>query len=131
MKKLLLLLFISVSTIFANEAKTVAVATLEKLISKNAIIIDIRAIDKQKEEGIIPNSYRIPFDSFEEKKLKKWKYNLTKVVKSAHQSFALVSEDGKIAEKLANELVKAGYKKVYFLKGGFNSWKNEDKKVVF
>lgn len=67
MKKLLLLLFISVSTIFANEAKTVAVATLEKLISKNAIIIDIRAIDKQKEEGIIPNSYRIPFDSFEEK----------------------------------------------------------------
>lgn len=131
MKKILLLLFITISSIFANEAKSIDATTLEKYISKSAIIIDIRTANIQKKEGIIPNSYKIPFDSFEEVKLKKWKYNLTKVVKSSQQSFALVSKEGKIAEKLAKELVKTGYKKVYFLEGGFNSWKKEDKKVVF
>ncbi len=131
MKKLLLLLLISVTSIFANDAKSLDATTLEKYISKSAMVIDIRTTNMQKEEGIIPNSYKIPFDSFEEVELEKWKYSLTKVVKSSQQSFALVSTDGKTAEKLAKELAKTGYKKVYFLEGGFNSWKKENKKVVF
>ncbi len=131
MKKLFLLLFISITAVFANTAKSVDVATLEKFISKGAIIIDIRDIDNHKEEGVIPNSYKITFNSFEDIALKRWQYNLTKVVKNAHQSFVLISQDGKTAEKLSEELVKKGYKKVYFLEDGFNSWKNKDKKVVF
>ncbi|PHO09733.1 hypothetical protein CPG37_08355 [Malaciobacter canalis] len=124
---ILLLTFIS---LFANSAKSIDTTTLEKYLSKRAIIIDIRTKQEQNQKGIIPSSYTITYENSSDLEMKRWKYKLLKVIKSPNQSFALIDKDGQKSKNLANELKKAGFKKVFYLKGGFNAWKKEGKRVI-
>lgn len=127
----ILLLLATFLPLLANTTSFVDTKTLQKYISKSAIIIDIRTKKEQKDEGLIPSSYKITYEGNSELQMKRWKYKLLKVIKSPNQSFALIDKDGTKAKNLAKELKKAGFKKVFYLKGGFNSWKKENRRVVY
>ncbi|AXH10839.1 hypothetical protein CP960_08915 [Malaciobacter halophilus] len=127
----ILLLLATFLPLLANTTSFIDTKTLQKYISKSAIIIDIRTKKEQKDEGLIPSSYKITYEGNSELEMKRWKYKLLKVIKSPNQSFALIDKDGTKAKNLAKELKKAGFKKVFYLKGGFNSWKKENRRVVY
>lgn len=127
----ILLLLATFLPLLANTTSFIDTKTLQKYISKSAIIIDIRTKKEQKDEGLIPSSYKITYEGNSELQMKRWKYKLLKVIKSPNQSFALIDKDGTKAKNLAKELKKAGFKKVFYLKGGFNSWKKENRRVVY
>lgn len=127
----ILLLLATFLPLLANTTSFIDTKTLQKYISKSAIIIDIRTKKEQKDEGLIPSSYKITYEGNSELQMKRWKYKLLKVIKSPNQSFALIDKDGTKVKNLAKELKKAGFKKVFYLKGGFNSWKKENRRVVY
>ncbi|AXX88317.1 rhodanese-like domain-containing protein [Malaciobacter marinus] len=126
----LLILLLTFIPLFANSAKSIDATTLEKYISKRAIIIDIRTKTEQNQEGTIPSSYTITYKNSSDLEMKRWKFKLLKVIKSPNQSFALIDKDGKKSKNLANKLKKAGFKKVFYLEGGFNAWVKEEKRVI-
>lgn len=126
----LLILLLTFIPLFANSAKSIDATTLEKYISKRAIIIDIRTKTEQNQEGTIPSSYTITYKNSSDLEMKRWKFKLLKVIKSPNQSFALIDKDGKKSKNLGNKLKKAGFKKVFYLEGGFNAWVKEEKRVI-
>lgn len=110
----LLILLLTFIPLFANSAKSIDATTLEKYISKRAIIIDIRTKTEQNQEGTIPSSYTITYKNSSDLEMKRWKFKLLKVIKSPNQSFALIDKDGKKSKNLANKLKKQALKSILF-----------------
>jgi len=125
----------SICTVFlflvqANAAvKAIDNYELSKFMKKRMVVVDIRDKSYWDDTGIIPSSYKITYKNHQN--LKNWLRVFTRIVKSKSTSFVLISKNGKKARKLSKLLdQKVGYQKIYYLKGGIDSWINDDGRVV-
>ncbi len=115
MKKIILLLLITISSLFAELTNERALASF---VNRNIKIIDIRTPPEWRETGVIKGSYTLMF--FDEKgnyNIRSFLSKLDKIVKKDEQ-FAIIcrvgSRSGIVSEFLSENL---GYK-VINLKGG-------------
>lgn len=112
----------------AQESKSLTVDELEIYIEKNIIVIDIRAENKWKTTGTIPNSYRLEYNKKNEKK---WLYTLIKLIKDKNRAFVLISKKGKKAKDLVFRLDnEKKLKNGHYLDGGIDEWINSHRKVI-
>ncbi|AXX93512.1 hypothetical protein CPU12_12720 [Malaciobacter molluscorum LMG 25693] len=127
--KWLFFLLLSLSIFLnASDVKSLNITKLDKYLSLNGIVVDIRSKQIQEKTGVIPESYKLPLIKNDEKSLKIWKFKLLKILKSAKRSFLIVDEDGTNSKKLAQRLKKDGFIQAIYLKGGFDNWKNNNTK---
>ncbi|MBU3015793.1 rhodanese-like domain-containing protein [Poseidonibacter lekithochrous] len=131
MKKILIIITLLSSLIIssmAQESKSLTVDELEIYIEKNIIVIDIRAENKWKTTGTIPNSYRLEYNKKNEKK---WLYTLIKLIKDKNRAFVLISKKGKKAKDLVFRLDnEKKLKNGHYLDGGIDEWINSHRKVI-
>ena len=122
MKKILLLTFI-----FACSSKQSSISSLtpEEFNSKlknstNATLIDVRTEDELK-DGIIAGAENIVYDdSFADK--------LSSLPKDA--PIFLYCAKGKRSEKAAEIMKQKGFKEIYQLRGGLDSWREAKMPIV-
>lgn len=84
-----------------------------QLINKDAVVIDLRSAEAFA-RGHIVNARNIPFDELtaKEQVLDKYKSN----------AIVAVCDAGLTSNRAVTQLRKAGYEKVYGLRGGINAW---------
>jgi len=107
-------------------------AKLEESISKGIPVIDIRRLDEWNNTGVIPTSHKLTFfDASGKYDVKDWMSKFEKIIKDKNQPFILICRSSHRTGKVGNFLDKElGYKNVYHLKGGINSWMANNKKTV-
>jgi rhodanese-related sulfurtransferase len=93
-----------------------------QLINKGALIVDVRK-PEQYSAGHIVNARNVPLAELEsgpEQKLKK----------SDKKIYLTVCDNGTVSGRAANVLRKAGYEKVFSLKGGLAAWRADNLPIV-
>lgn len=103
----------------------------EKIKDGSIVIVDIRTPPEWIQTGIIPNSKTIMFfDENGNYDVDGWLKEFSKYVKDQNQNFVLVCRSGNrtnmVGEFLSN---KVGFKNVFHLQNGINSWIGENKKT--
>lgn len=105
--------------------------TLQEKIDQNITVIDIRTPPEWEMTGVIPTSKKIMF--FDQRggyDIDSWMREFSKYVKDPNQPFVLVCRSGNrtgtVGEFLSNQ---AGYKNVFHLQNGINSWIKENRKT--
>ncbi|RXJ69187.1 sulfurtransferase [Halarcobacter ebronensis] len=103
--------------------------TLQNKIDEKMVVIDIRTPEEWKESGVIPTSKKIMFfDQSGKYDVDKWLNEFSKYVKNSEQPFVLVCRSGNrtgvVGDFLANRL---GYKHVFHLEHGINSWISQNR----
>ncbi len=96
---------------FESVAYEKAAALLE---DSKVIIIDVRSKEPYS-EGHIPNAKNIPLKELEEK--------ITQLNKN--DIYLIVCKTGKTSETASSLLAKNGFKQIYNLSGGMDSWEGE------
>lgn len=111
--------------------KGIDVDELVLLKKKSIKVIDIRDNKIVKETGIIPGSFRLELkNDVDNKKYKKWLHSFINIVDSKRLKFVLISQDGVKSKNVANLLHnRKRYKTPYYLKGGFDAWKDKGMKI--
>ena len=92
-----------------------------QLINKDGVVIDLRSAEAFS-RGHIVNARNIPYDELSAKRETLGKYKSTPVV--------AVCDAGMTSGKAVTELRKAGFEKVYGLKGGINAWRQASLPLV-
>lgn len=106
----------------AQAVTSVSVPMAVQLMNRGAHMVDVR----QPEDfaaGHIVNARNVPLAELEaapDKRLKK----------SAKRTYVTVCNDGALAGKAANALRKAGFERVFSLKGGLAAWRAENLPTV-
>ncbi|QKF82527.1 rhodanese-like domain-containing protein [Halarcobacter ebronensis] len=126
--KLFLSLFFLITLSFADFIGLTP-NTLQNKIDERIVVIDIRTPEEWKESGVIPTSKKIMFfDQSGKYDVDKWLNEFSKYVKSSEQPFVLVCRSGNrtgvVGDFLANKL---GYKHVFHLENGINSWISQNR----
>lgn len=89
--------------------------------SEEAVVIDIRP-EKEFRAGHITGSLNVPAAKIKEQ--------LTKLEKHKNNPMIVVCQSGITASGSAKELKKAGFSKVYKLKGGIAEWQSSNLPLV-
>lgn len=124
MKKAIIVLFalvlmLSILSCSSKKESRITVITTEEmqtlLALDNVQLVDVRTI-KEHNKGHIANSQNIDFHSptFED--------DITKLNKE--KPVILYCQKGGRSAKCAERMEKAGFKKIYDLKGGFSEWEH-------
>ena len=131
MKRLLLILAI-LSLALQAEFKSVDAQTLQRMQAQGVPVIDIRTPGEWKERGVIPGAHLMMFfDEQGRPHVEEWLEGLGKLVKDKKSPFIIYCAHANRTKALGNWLSKkAGYQKVYELKGGIEyGWKDKGMKV--
>lgn len=129
MKKLLFILSVIVSFSFLSckeEAKSgitnISVEEMQTLLKMDEVqLVDVRT-PEEYQEGFIANAQNIDYLSPEfDKKIKKL---------DKQKPVILYCRSGKRSSKSSKILLKAGFVKIYNLKGGFLKWQEEDMGII-
>lgn len=130
--KILVVLILLNLNLLSHTIEPLEIDELESYIKQGVIIIDIRDESKRKRHGIIPSSYKLTYNYFNNIKAhNKWEYNLVELIKEKKLIFVLVSQYGKKAKLLAKKLYKEDkLVNIKYLKGGFEDWKKSNKKII-
>ena len=114
----LLITMLSCSTKAKSGITLVSVEEMETLIGlDNVQLVDVRTPSEHK-EGHIANSQNIDFNS------PTFDADIAKLNKD--KPVILYCQRGGRSAKCADKLLKAGFKKIYDLKGGFSEWEHVD-----
>ncbi|MCK9282754.1 MAG: rhodanese-like domain-containing protein [Rhodocyclaceae bacterium] len=104
---------------------------LARLSASGVPVIDIRTVGEWEETGIVPGSHLLTF--FDERgnaAPAAWLDKLQRVTKPG-EPVAVICRSGNRTKAVSQFLSgKAGYAKVYNVKGGIRSWLGEGRKVV-
>lgn len=105
---------------------------LQKKIDENVVVIDIRTPPEWVQTGVIPTSKKLMFfDQNGNYDVEKWLQEFTSHVKDKNQAFVLVCRSGNRTGMVGNFLSqKLGYKNVFHLQNGINSWIREQRQTV-
>jgi rhodanese-related sulfurtransferase len=111
------------STSFNNQASNpieISSPELEQmLVNKDFALIDLNINEKKH----IPNTdYQVPYTEYQ--------YIEDYLQKNFEKTVVLYDKDGSQSAITANELVKRGYKKVYYLTGGSQAWATQGKTIT-
>ncbi|MGB4400446.1 MAG: rhodanese-like domain-containing protein [Daejeonella sp.] len=91
-------------------------------LGKETIILDAREWEEYKVSKI-PGAIYVGFNSFDIRKIKT-------IIPSNDNKIVIYCSIGVRSERIAEKIIKAGYKNVFNLWGGIFEWKNEGKVVV-
>ncbi len=131
MKKVIFSLLFFIFTLVELEASFTSINNFElsRYMKKRMVIVDIREKFAWNETGIIPSAYKITYANSND--IESWLRVFRRIVKNKNISFILVSDKGRKAYKLSKLLSKKfGYKYIFYLQGGIQSWMNEDGRVI-
>lgn len=92
-----------------------------KLINNNAVVIDIRSTEAFS-RGHIVNAQSVPFDEIAGR--------MDKLARFKSKPVITVCDAGITSTKAINALRKAGFERVYGLKGGMTAWNQAGLPVV-
>lgn len=129
-------IFFIVTVIFSSNlfAEFISIGNedLTKMMQKGVAVIDIRTPPEWKKTGIIPGSHKLMFyDENGHSNPQQWLQEFNKIVNSNDQPFVLVCHSGGRSEMVGQFLDdKVGMKRVYHLKDGISSWKEERRNTV-
>ena len=124
-------LFLSISFAVAD-LKEITPNQLEKEISSDIVIIDIRRAEEWKSTGVVPSSNKLTFfDARGKYDVNKWMNEFGKLVKNKSQKVVLVCRTANRTTAVGNFLSQqVGMPNVYHLKGGIVNWIKQNKKVI-
>ena len=117
----LALIYTEIARLFSG-FKAINPAALTDLINReDALVVDLSA-QPDFEKGHVPGSRSVPPSQFDpESKL---------LAKARELPVALVCRSGSASAEAAKKLVKAGFKRVYWLDGGVVSWQQANLPLV-
>ncbi|MEJ6792541.1 MAG: rhodanese-like domain-containing protein [Lacinutrix sp.] len=96
----------------------VSIEEMETLIDlENVLLVDVRTPEEHT-KGHISNSQNIDFNSPT--------FNKDIAVLDKEKPVILYCQKGGRSAKCAEKMLKAGFKKIYDLKGGFSEWQHVD-----
>ncbi|MCR3754923.1 MAG: putative sulfurtransferase YibN [Candidatus Westeberhardia cardiocondylae] len=116
------ILFIFFRTIFSKIREVVHFEVIHLINHSGAIIVDVRDRKEYCEAHIINSIHLLP----QEVRLKKF----GKLINMKNQPIIVVCSYGFASRSFAKDFVLAGFIKVYILKNGMFSWKEEKLPVV-
>ena len=126
-----IILLICASILHAGEVLNIDNQTLKELILKDVPVIDVRTTAEWKETGVVEDSHLLMF--YDEKgnyDLEKWLADVAAIAEK-DQPIILICHSGSRSRQLAKYLTKVeGYKKVYNVKRGIQSWIKKNNHVV-
>jgi len=130
MKKTLLLLF-SPLILFA-QLQNIDIAAFERMQKEGVPVIDIRTPGEWRETGIIPGSHTITFFHADGRySVPEFLAALKKLGITAKSPFILVCRSASRTRTLGSFLAnKAGFEKVYELRGGILNWRAHGKPLI-
>ena len=127
----LIILMISASVLHAGEVQHIDNQTLKELMLQNVPVIDVRTTAEWKDTGVVEGSHLLMF--YDEKgnyDLEKWLADVAAIAEK-DQPVILICHSGSRSRQLAKYLTKVeGYKKVYNVKRGIQSWIKKNNHVV-
>lgn len=97
--------------------------TLQQLVDKQTVLVDVRRPDEWKQTGVVPGSHKLTFfDQNGNYDARKWLDELNKVV-DKDSPVVLICHHGVRSKVVANWLSKGlGYSTVYNVEKGIDSW---------
>lgn len=111
-------LIVNELTRFTRGYKALTPALLTHLINReNALVVDVSPIN-DFEKGHVVGSRNVVMSQFDPEN--------KQLAKARELPVALVCRSGTVSAQAAKRLVKAGFKKVYWLDGGIGAWKSAD-----
>lgn len=127
----LIILLICASILHAGEVLNIDNQTLKELILNDVPVIDVRTTAEWKDTGVVEGSHLLMF--YDEKgnyDLEKWLADVAAIAEK-DQPIILICHSGSRSRQLAKYLTKVeGYKKVYNVKRGIQSWTKKNNHVV-
>lgn len=113
------------------EVKALNIEEFENLQKVGIKVIDIRKQQDIDRTGVIPGSYKLNFYKKDGTiNRDKWLHSFVNLIAERQLKFALISVDGKQAQKGAHILFnEKGYKNPHYLEGGMDSWLKAGKKT--
>lgn len=88
------------------------------------LFIDISENNNSEAFSLIPNSIRIPYLNNAPKFIKAFKKILTKQNNNQHRWILVFSENGEEYDRIERSLNESGLRKVFFLKGGMEAYRD-------
>ena len=127
----LIIFIICASALHAGEVKHIDNQTLKELMLQNVPVIDVRTTSEWEDTGVVEDSHLLMF--YDEKgkyDLKKWLADVAAIAEK-DQPVILICHSGSRSRQLAKYLTKVvGYKKVYNVKRGIQSWIKKNNHVA-
>lgn len=105
--------------------KEVSVSQLEKVLTDDIILIDVRE-PQETAQGIIPGAIKIPLGSLQMKlaDIPTVRSSVSPFDELAAKDIYLYCRSGRRSSMAAESLQRMGLSNVYSLQGGFNAWRN-------
>mgnify|MGYP003611268714 CR=1 FL=1 len=114
-----------------NKLIDLAPRSVEKMISDNIVMIDVRREDEWKRTGVIKNVHLLTFfDDYGNYNIEKWMKEFKKLVISKEQTFILICAHANRTRNIGNFLIDEGYENCSHLFGGMALWIQELREVI-
>ncbi len=123
----ILLAFLISPIVNAAELSNLSPKGVQKKMTKDALIIDIRTPQEWQKTGVIPHSQLLTFfDKNGKYDTKKWLTEVKKLQSSPDQAIILVCQSGNRSGKVGHFLAKRlNMPHIYHLSTGISSWLKE------
>lgn len=114
-----------------NNLVDLQASIVEKMISDNIVMIDVRRPDEWERTGVIKNSHLMTFfDEYGNHNIAKWMKEFNKIVVSKDQTFILICAHANRTRTIGNYLIEQGYKNTAHLAGGIAAWQQESRETI-